>query len=110
VITQLFGEPASGKSTLCVLAAVACLRRKKAVIFIDTEGFSIERSGWLPGLRQNPLPKISSCTNRTGSSSRETWLRMPDKYSAEKDGTRHVDSANSFYRTNLKAGRKPSSA
>ena len=25
-ITQLFGEPASGKTTLCLIAAVTCLR------------------------------------------------------------------------------------
>jgi len=43
VITQLYGGPASGKSVLCVLAAVSCLKSGKAVIFIDTEGFSIER-------------------------------------------------------------------
>ena len=25
-ITQIYGEPASGKSTLCMIAAVSCLR------------------------------------------------------------------------------------
>lgn len=35
--------PASGKSVLCVLASVSCLKEGKSVIFIDTEGFSIER-------------------------------------------------------------------
>ena len=43
VITQIYGGPASGKSVLCILAAVSCLRAGKGVIFIDTEGFSIER-------------------------------------------------------------------
>ena len=43
VITQIYGGPASGKSVLCVLASVACLRAGKGVIFIDTEGFSVER-------------------------------------------------------------------
>lgn len=43
VITQVYGGPASGKSVLCILAAVSCLRAGKGVIFIDTEGFSIER-------------------------------------------------------------------
>ena len=41
-ITQFFGEPASGKSSACILAAVACLTSGKSVVFIDTEGFSIE--------------------------------------------------------------------
>ena len=43
VITQLYGGPASGKSVLCVVASVSCLEAGKGVIFIDTEGFSIER-------------------------------------------------------------------
>jgi DNA repair protein RadB len=43
VITQFYGGPASGKSVLCIIAAVSCLRAGKGVIFIDTEGFSIER-------------------------------------------------------------------
>jgi DNA repair protein RadB len=43
VITQIYGGPASGKSVLCVMASVSCLNSGKGVIFIDTEGFSIER-------------------------------------------------------------------
>ncbi len=43
VITQIYGGPASGKSVLCILAAVSCLRAGRGVIFIDTEGFSVER-------------------------------------------------------------------
>ena len=43
VITQIYGGPASGKSVLCVIASVACLKAGKGVIFIDTEGFSVER-------------------------------------------------------------------
>jgi DNA repair protein RadB len=43
VITQLYGGPGTGKSVICIIAAVSCLRSGKGVIFIDTEGFSIER-------------------------------------------------------------------
>jgi DNA repair protein RadB len=43
VITQIYGGPATGKSVLCVVASVSCLKVGKGVIFIDTEGFSIER-------------------------------------------------------------------
>ncbi len=38
VITQLYGGPASGKSVLCVVASVSCLKAGKGVIFIDTRG------------------------------------------------------------------------
>jgi DNA repair protein RadB len=50
VITQLYGGPASGKSVLCVMASVSCLEAGKGVIFIDTEGFSIERFRQVAGM------------------------------------------------------------
>ena len=42
-ITQLYGGPATGKSSFCMVAAVSCLRAGGSVAFIDSEGFSIER-------------------------------------------------------------------
>src|SRR5512136_2680326 len=49
-ITQFYGEPASGKSTLCMLAAVTCLGAGHSVVFIDSEGFSIERFRQIAGV------------------------------------------------------------
>jgi DNA repair protein RadB len=43
VITQIYGGPGSGKTVLCIVIAVSCLRSGKGVVFVDTEGFSIER-------------------------------------------------------------------
>ncbi|MBR4987292.1 MAG: DNA repair protein RadB, partial [Methanocorpusculum sp.] len=43
MITQFVGEAGSGKSTFCLMAAVNTLRAGEGVIYIDTEGFSIER-------------------------------------------------------------------
>ena len=43
VITQLYGEAATGKSTLAVLATVQALRTGRAVVYLDSEGFSAER-------------------------------------------------------------------
>ena len=48
-VTQFYGEPASGKSTLCAIAAVATLRAGDAVVYIDSEGFSIERFRQIAG-------------------------------------------------------------
>jgi len=43
-ITTVYGPPGVGKSTLCFQYAVSCLKTKKKVIFVDTEGgFSPER-------------------------------------------------------------------
>jgi len=44
VITNLYGEPGSGKTNLCLGSAIACAKSGKFVIFIDTENsFSPER-------------------------------------------------------------------
>lgn len=42
-VTQLYGEAGSGKTNICLQAAIECVRKGKAVIFIDSEGFSPER-------------------------------------------------------------------
>lgn len=49
VITQFFGEAGSGKSTLCLMAAVEILRNGGGVAYIDSEGFSIERFSQIAG-------------------------------------------------------------
>lgn len=49
VITQVYGEPASGKSTICLMAAVNTLKDGKKVILIDSEGFSVDRFRQLAG-------------------------------------------------------------
>jgi len=42
-VTQLYGEAGSGKTNICLQAAIECVRKGNAVIFIDSEGFSPER-------------------------------------------------------------------
>ncbi len=49
VITQLYGEAATGKSTIAVLATAQALRTGKSVVYIDTEGFSAERFRQIAG-------------------------------------------------------------
>jgi DNA repair and recombination protein RadB len=48
-ITQIYGEPGSGKSTLVLLPVVASLKAGHGVIFIDTEGLSVERFRQIAG-------------------------------------------------------------
>ena len=50
IITTIYGPPASGKTNLCMLAAVSQAKKGNKVLFIDTEGgFSIERFKQLAG-------------------------------------------------------------
>jgi DNA repair protein RadB len=48
-ITQIYGEPGCGKSTLCLLAAVAVLNEGSPVVYIDSEGFSVDRFRQIAG-------------------------------------------------------------
>jgi DNA repair protein RadB len=48
-ITQIYGEPGCGKSTLCLLASVAVLGEGTPVVYIDSEGFSVERFRQIAG-------------------------------------------------------------
>jgi DNA repair protein RadB len=43
-LISFYGPPACGKTNLCILAAVDCVKKGGKVVFIDTEGgFSLER-------------------------------------------------------------------
>jgi len=44
IITTIYGAAGTGKTNLCILAAVSQAKKGKKIIFIDTEGgFSVER-------------------------------------------------------------------
>ena len=50
-ITQLYGPPASGKTNLALSAAVETAASGETVVYIDTEGFSIDRFRQIAGAR-----------------------------------------------------------
>ncbi len=54
-ITQVYGEPGSGKSTVILLPVVATLKAGKGVIFFDTEGLSVERFRQIGGEKAEEL-------------------------------------------------------
>ena len=44
IVTTIFGPPGSGKTILCLLAAISIARKNKKVVYVDTENnFSVER-------------------------------------------------------------------
>lgn len=42
-VTQIYGEAGTGKTNICIQLAFECVKSGKKVIYIDTEGLSIER-------------------------------------------------------------------
>jgi DNA repair protein RadB len=50
IITMIAGGPGSGKTNFCILAACSQAKKKKKVIFVDSEGgFSVERVRQIAG-------------------------------------------------------------
>lgn len=107
IITQIFGEPASGKTTLCIMAAVSCLRSGKGVIFMDSEGFSIERFSQIAGEQKEELAKNLLLFEPEDFEQQGIMIGRMEEILREKEiGLIVMDSATSMYRTRLQKGRE----
>ena len=105
-ITQFYGEPASGKSTLCMIAAVACLRAGQYVVFIDSEGFSIERFRQIAGEDTEKIADRLFLFEPIDFEHQGSMIAEADKVlKAHKPGLLIMDSATALYRTDLEKGR-----
>ncbi|NYT06983.1 MAG: DNA repair and recombination protein RadB [Methanomicrobiales archaeon] len=105
VITQLYGGPGSGKSVLCIIAAVSCLRAGKGVIFIDTEGFSIERFRQVAGDDAEALARDLILYEPHDFEQQGIMITGIGKHVAGgRIGLIVMDSATGLYRTQLDRG------
>ncbi|MGA2160866.1 MAG: DNA repair and recombination protein RadB [Methanoregula sp.] len=105
-ITQLYGGPASGKSTLCTIAAISCLRAGGSVIFIDSEGFSIERFRQVAGSDTEAIADRLFLFEPVDFEQQGSMIVEADKIlKLHKPGLLVLDSATALYRTDLEKGR-----
>ena len=105
VITQLYGGPGSGKSVLCIIAAVSCLRAGKGVIFIDTEGFSIERFRQIAGDEAEALARELILYEPHDFEQQGIMIAGIGRHlSGGRIGLIVMDSATGLYRTQLDKG------
>jgi DNA repair protein RadB len=105
-ITQFYGEPASGKSTLCMIAAVACLRAGQTVVYIDSEGFSIERFRQIAGTDTDEIADRLFLFEPFDFEHQGTMIAETEKIlKTKKPGLLVMDSATALYRTDLEKGR-----
>ena len=105
-ITQIYGEPASGKSTLCMIAAVSCLRAGHSVVYIDSEGFSIERFRQIAGEDTEKIADRLFLFEPLDFEHQGTMIAEAEKVlKAHKPGLLVMDSATALYRTDLEKGR-----
>ena len=107
IITQYFGEPAGGKSTLCQMAAVSCLRSGKGVVYIDTEGFSTERFRQIAGDETDALVENLYLFEPLDFEEQGLMIGNAEQVLKSKDGGLIVmDSATALYRTDLERGQE----
>jgi DNA repair protein RadB len=105
-ITQFYGEPASGKSTLCMIAAVAFLRAGHSVVFIDSEGFSIERFRQIAGADTEKIADRLFLYEPIDFEHQGAMIAEADAIlKSHKAGLLVMDSATALYRTDLEKGR-----
>ncbi len=109
-ITQIYGEPASGKSTFCLLAAVESLRSGNSVIYIDTEGFSVERFAQVAGEGAGALADRLYLFEPIDFTQQGAMIADTEGLLRRKDGAPVdllvMDSATALYRTELDLGRE----
>lgn len=105
-ITQIYGEPASGKSTLAMIAAVTCLRTGQAVVYIDSEGFSIERFRQIAGEDTESIADRLFLFEPLDFEHQGSMIAEAEKVlKTQKPGLLVMDSATALYRTDLEKGR-----
>ena len=105
VITQLYGGPGGGKSVLCVTIAVSCLRSGRGVIFIDTEGFSIERFRQVAGSDAERLAENLYLYEPHDYDQQGAMIAALERVlSGNAIGLIVMDSATGLYRTTLGKG------
>jgi DNA repair protein RadB len=99
MITQFFGEAGSGKSTLCLMAVVSVLRNGGGVVYIDSEGFSIERFSQIAG--DSTLEYAKRLYVFEPGTFAEQGLMIAESEKLIKSGNAHMivlDSATALYR------------
>ena len=105
-VTQIYGEPATGKSTFCMLAAIACLRAGQTVVYIDSEGFSIDRFRQIAGGDTEKVADRLFLFEPIDFDQQGSMILEAEKVlRAHKAGLLVMDSATALYRTDLEKGR-----
>jgi len=101
VITTVYGPAGSGKTLVCLLAAISVAKSQK-VIYIDTEGgFSVSRLKQLTKNHQQVLDNIFFLKPTTFNEQKKNFEKLKVLIS-DKIGLIIVDSISMLYRLELK--------
>jgi len=106
-ITQLYGEPGCGKSTLALIAAVERLRAGESVVYLDTEGFSVERFRQVAGERADELARNLFLFEPLDFDQQGLMIVESERLLQKGGiGLLVVDTATALYRTELTSGQE----
>ena len=104
-LTNVYGPPGCGKTTLCLQAAVSCIGEGKKVVFIDTEGgFSKERLGQISAEEDDILEDIILIEPDDFDNQEENVDRLDNICEKEDVGLIVLDSLVTLYRLELNDG------
>jgi DNA repair protein RadB len=103
IITQLYGESATGKSNIAMQLAVQAVSRGYRVIFIDTEGFSAERFKQIAGTGAGEVAAKIMIFEPMSLEQQAISIREASKILGKDVGLVILDSATSLYRVLLEA-------
>jgi len=102
ILITIYGPSSSGKTTLCLLAAIAQAKEKKKVLFIDSEGgFSIDRFKQLAGEKAEDFLKYIMLLKPTTFLEQDAMLHKLKNFISQKIGLIIVDTLTLFYRLEL---------
>ncbi|MFC1753090.1 DNA repair and recombination protein RadB [Thermoproteota archaeon] len=101
VITTVYGPAGSGKSNICLIAAVTAAKRGSQVIYIDSEGgFSIERLKQLTDNDLSVLNNIIILQPTTFEEQKKVFAKLKSVIT-DKIGLIVVDTISMLYRLEL---------
>lgn len=105
IITQFVGEGGCGKSTICLCAAVSALSQGIGVVYIDTEGFSVDRFCQIAGEKTDTYAKSLFVSEPATFEEQGCAILDAEKLlKSGKAGLIIVDSATALYR--MESGEK----
>jgi len=111
IITTLYGPAGSGKTNFSMLVAASQARKKKKVIYIDTEGgFSVDRFKQIIGEdADNLLENILLLKPTSFDEQEESFERLLKEIKLVLPGVIIVDGMTMLYRLELAEARKKNS-
>ena len=101
ILTTVYGPAGSGKTTMCILAAISVASRGKKVVYIDTEGgFSFERMAQISSDYKKLSEKIMFLKPMSFKEQKDCFEKLKDLVN-DKIGIIIVDTISMLYRLEL---------